>query len=110
MINYDIYWVRFKYEDDSTHSKWRPALIIDNAVVRVSKITSNLKRIETPYCVLKDWKTEGLKKPSLVRVTKVVHINPKSLEHSLGRYVDHLTDRDIESVEACLREGYIRGI
>ena len=98
MKDYDIYLVEFKYEGGSG-SKWRPALVLDQSIIRLSKITSNIDRTETPYCLLKDWKLEGLYKPSLVRLTQTIDVD----SHSLGRYVGHLTDRDIKDVEACLR-------
>lgn len=98
MKEYDIYLVEFTYEGGSG-SKWRPALVLDTGIIRLSKITSNLDRTETPYCLLRDWKAEGLYKPSLVRLTQTIDVE----SHSLGRYVGHLTDRDIESVKAYLR-------
>lgn len=97
MKKYDIYLVEFAYEGGSG-SKWRPALILDGSIIRLSKITSNTDRTETPYCTLKDWRLEGLHKPSIVRITQTIDVD----SHSLGRYVGHLTARDIAAVELCL--------
>ncbi len=38
MKKYDIYLVEFAYEGGSG-SKWRPALILDGNIIRLSKIT-----------------------------------------------------------------------
>lgn len=89
MRNFDLYWVRFHYEDTSEY-KYRPALIINDQIVRLSKITSNLDRIETPYYILKDWREAGLTKESLVRITKTVDVNNQMLR----RYIGHLSQRD----------------
>ena len=99
MKNYDIYTIRFKYED-SNDSKIRPALILDDSVILLSKITSNLL-IRDKYCYrIVDYKEAGLEKPSVVRLNK----NIIAKESDLLKYVGHLSERDIGRIEKILKQ------
>lgn len=93
MKTYDIYSVKFKYEGSDEY-KWRPALVIGDQIFKLSKITSNLNRKETPYYIIKDWKEAGLIKSSLVRITQTIDITPGIL----SKYVGHLSEEDEKNI------------
>lgn len=72
MGRYDIYWVKFDFEDDPGNFKIRPALLLggNEALELGAKITKHSPRTSKDY-ILKDWDIEGLKIPSTVRLDKI---------------------------------------
>lgn len=97
MRNFDIYWVRFEYEDRDGY-KVRPALILNKNILQVAKITKNLDRTESPYYIIYDWRAAGLSCPSLIRIDQTVEVQPTEL----GRYIGHLAERDAATLKALL--------
>lgn len=109
MENFDLYWFRFKYEDSDEY-KWRPCLILNNNIVRISKVTSNLSRIETPYYRILNWREAGLLKPSLIRLTKTLDIPKYIWEENAGELIGHLSDRDINNIKLILEGDLLESI
>lgn len=100
MRNFDIYTIKFKYEDSDDY-KIRPALILNNKIILLSKITSNNK-VRDKYCYrILDYKEAGLEKPSTVRLNKTA----KASKSDLLKYVGHLSKRDELNVIEILNEG-----
>ena len=97
MRNFDIYWVRFEYEDRDGY-KVRPALILDKNIIQVAKITKNLDRTESPYYIIYDWRAAGLSCPSLIRIDQTVNVQTAEL----GRYIGHLAERDVTALKDLL--------
>jgi mRNA interferase MazF len=91
MTRFDVILVPFPFSDLSTTKK-RPALVV--ACIKpkhlamhciVAMITSNMEGLAFPHDVtLKEYKTAGLPKPSLVRVAKMVTIDSSIAIKSLG--------------------------
>ncbi len=81
----DIILVPFPFTD-LTGSKKRPALIlvVDNLDVTVSFISTQLHWQETNDLLLQPDSTNGLKKPSLVRISKISTIDKTLVIGRLG--------------------------
>lgn len=102
---FDVCIVRLAFEDKPEISKPRPVIcyeISDDQVSFISvKVTSHEARDGFPGEVqLLDWQQEGLRKPSVARCSKATLLELRDVRAIIG----HLTQRDIESVIAGVRE------
>jgi len=61
--------------DDSDEIKKRPVLVIDaeSGIAIALKMTTHPPRDDNEY-ILKDWEKSGLKKPTTIRTSKVLHL------------------------------------
>ena len=99
---YDICFAEFPFEDTG-EIKARPVLILDNGECALlsAKITSKVDKYNGKMDYhLVDWESEGLKKPSLVRLDKRENISPEQIYFKVGR----LSTVDRENVEKILNE------
>lgn len=101
MKKYDIYNYRYYFEDNPTRAMVRPGIILDQGVIiPIMKITGEEHWQRTPNdYILKDWDSEGLKKPSIARCDK---IQPTSIK-DIYQYKGHLSDDDIANIEQIMR-------
>lgn len=104
----DIVRAPFEYSD-LTGGKRRPACIVSTESFNrtgelvIAMITSSQARLDTPGfgdVVLEDWQSEGLLRASVVRAGRLLARTSDMLSEPRGR----LTERDLSSVEAALRE------
>ena len=99
MKKYDIYWADFAFED-TNEVKRRPVVIIENGtVVDIAKVTKHKPRYKYDL-VLLDWEKEGLSTKSTIRLDKRMRV---SQDH-LKKYIGHLSDKDIQRIEAKLNK------
>ncbi|WP_218971897.1 type II toxin-antitoxin system PemK/MazF family toxin [Raoultibacter phocaeensis] len=79
---FEVWWVPFAFLDRPDHVKNRPAIILDwqeeLRLALVTKVTSNVERVESGYVLLRDWQEAGLEKPSAARCSQVLAI-PQSV-------------------------------
>ena len=75
---FEIWYVSFRFLDNPDKAKRRPALVLDwddaSGIALMPKITGNIWRNELGYVVLRDWRSEGLAKPSAVRCSQILEI------------------------------------
>lgn len=94
MEKYDIYWAYFKYEDSNEFKK-RPVLIMeDGTILDIAKITKHNSRDKYDIALI-DWKIEGLRVPSTLRLSKRLRVGKEALKS----YIGHLSSKDIKRVE-----------
>lgn len=100
---YEIWLAEVKFEQDHHEVKKRPVLILDSEeiyYVEVSQITSHeLRDWDWFDYEITDYKACGLKKPSTIRLNKVVSLVERNLIHKIGE----LTRLDIINVEIILK-------
>jgi len=85
---WEIYWADAPFEDDPAQSKLRPVVILNDKIVYVlaSKITSHEARENAAYDhVVIHWEEAGLKKPSVVRVDKLLQLKPEQIKDRIGQ-------------------------
>lgn len=83
MNKWDVFLADVPFEDIQ-ESKLRPVIVLEDAIVLVDclKMTSQLPR-DGEY-VLKMWKEAGLKKPTTVRISKRLVLNPSAFRKRIG--------------------------
>lgn len=84
---WDIWLARVGYED-SQAEKIRPVLILDDsctAVIVSLKMTSQPPRegVWGEYR-MEHWLDSGLKKPTVIRCSKVLYLGPEAFVHKIG--------------------------
>ena len=94
MLKYELYWYPFIYEDKPNIYEYRPAVILDDDLLLVTKITGNISRNNKYEYTIIDWKQAGLSKPSNIRLNKVAIING-----NLGKYIGKLSNKDILNLQ-----------
>ena len=84
--------------EDCAESKIRPVLIVDNEayLVRCFGVTSNPSRPED--YVIKEWKAAGLRKPSAIRVQRIIALDADFVGYKIG----HLQPIDIYEIQKML--------
>jgi mRNA interferase MazF len=102
----DVLLVPITFSDSSAQKK-RPVLVVydtSDADVLVVPITSHSLRSfeDVP---IPDWRTAGLRLPSVARMSKLATVAKSSVVRKLGR----LTDRDAQIALEALRQ-FFRGI
>ena len=99
MKKYDIYWADFAFED-TNEVKSRPVVIIENGtVVDIAKVTKHKPHYKYDL-VLLDWEKEGLSTKSTIRLDKCMRVSQDHLQ----KYIGHLSDKDIQRIEAKLNK------
>lgn len=80
---FDLVLAEVPFEDCS-ESKIRPILIVDNEayLIRCFSVTSNTSRPED--YVIKEWKAASLRKPSAIRVQKILELDADFVGHKIG--------------------------
>lgn len=91
-------WTAIVKFEDSPEFKKRPVLILEDKTVYAVclKMTSAPPRVGE--YVLKDWSVVGLKKPTTVRVSKILHLQEKDLMYKIGE----LSARDISNIQSII--------
>jgi mRNA-degrading endonuclease toxin of MazEF toxin-antitoxin module len=88
MTNWEVWYANVAFEEDSTKSKKRPVVVIDNrtAIILSLKVTSHEPRqnVFGEYA-LQRWKEAGLVKPSTVRCSKRLSLDQKDFVQRIGR-------------------------
>lgn len=90
----DIVLLKFPFSDDLT-SKRRPALIINensDGDVIVCRITSNIYDKKQDVHI-DEWKKNGLKLPSVIRVHKIATLEKGIVETVLGKINHELKEK-----------------
>lgn len=97
MKKYDIILVNFVFEDDKKKFKIRPAVVMDNKEIYliVAKITSHSSRTKNDY-LIEDWKSAGLKTPSIIRLDKTMEIKSTDILKKIGT----LSENDIKNLSS----------
>ena len=97
----DIVLIPFPFTD-LTGAKNRPALVlVDNQLdITVSFITTQLRWREACDIALEPTQGNGLKKPSLIRVSKLTTLDKDLVIGKLGQ----ITDQELEKVNSSLIE------
>lgn len=76
---FEVWFVRFRFEDDPTQYVERPALVIQerdgNAYALMMRITKNVTRRAQYDVILDDWAEAGLRMPSAVRCDKLMRVS-----------------------------------
>lgn len=99
MQDFDIYVVKFYYLEDKSRYKYRPALVINDTLHLVAKITSNTDiRSDADY-IIKDWEAAGLDKPSRVKLDDALYLKPDSP----AKYLGHLSEKDSSNIKKMLK-------
>ena len=99
---FGLYTAQFPFLD--THeNKLRPVIVISQPqgrhnIVVIIPISSQIKR-EGPDMVLRQWKSEGLIKPSVARVHRLTTMLQSDLIAELGE----LQSKDIKSLKDAIR-------
>lgn len=99
---WEIWHVRFSFAEGKGY-KYRPSIVIgrdgeENVVLMVTAATNKL-HMENDY-LLRDWESEGLVKPSIARVDRVIEV-PSSFFGTAGK-IGKLTERDRREVAEAL--------
>lgn len=91
---FDIFLAEVPFED-CDETKIRPILIIDNEayLIKCFSVTSNTSRPED--YVIKEWKAAGLRKPSAIRIQKVLELDCCLVDRKIG----HLAPIDILEIQ-----------
>lgn len=94
-----IWMANVKYED-STTSKERPVLIMNNTAYMISafKMTGTDRGDNFPEHRIRDWQGAGLNKPTSVRIDKLLRLD----KAVLTTYVGKLSLQDIFLIESKL--------
>ena len=103
---WEIWWAFVEYEDQQGIGKKRPVLVIpgnDSPLIMVLKMTSHSPRgnFKGEYQLI-DYKSAGLKKPTVVRCSKIMSMDEKSFNDKIGI----LQPRDIMNITNILRDMY----
>lgn len=98
---WDVWFASVRFED-STEVKSRPVVITDHGEVYVLalKVTSHAPRDVWGEYALVYWREAGLSKPSTVRISKRLRLEP----HDMIRKVGTLHPADIMSIITIMRE------
>ena len=99
---FGIYTAQFPFLDNN-ETKLRPVIVISQPqgrhnIVVIIPISSQIKR-EGPDMVLRQWKSEGLIKPSVARVHRLTTMLQSDLIAELGE----LQSKDIKSLKDAIR-------
>ena len=99
---FGIYTAQFPFLDNN-ETKLRPVIVISQPqgrhnIVVIIPISSQIKR-EGPDMVLRQWKSEGLIKPSVARVHRLTTMLQSDLIAELGE----LQPKDIKSLKDVIR-------
>ena len=83
MMKWDIYIADVPFED-LPETKLRPVVVLEDSVILIDclKMTSHAPR-QGEY-VLKRWKEAGLKKPTTVRISKRLLLEPSAFRKHVG--------------------------
>lgn len=83
----DIVLLKFPFTDGKSFKK-RPALVLyvdsDDGDVVVCRITSKLHTTSFDF-LLKNWKKQGLKLPSVVRIHKIASLERELIDMKIGQ-------------------------
>lgn len=98
MKRWDLYWANVPYEDDPEQSKTRPVIIANDlcVYVLVLRVTTHAAREcdRFDYPLLY-WDYAGLKRPSVVRISKLAKLRPEEI----GDYIGSLRSADIQEIQ-----------
>ena len=99
MQDFDIYVVKFYYSEDKSKYKYRPALVINDTLRLVAKITGNTDIRSNADYIIKDWNAAGLDKPSRVKLDDALYLKPDSS----AKYLGHLSEKDSNNIKKMLK-------
>lgn len=109
MTEYDLYWGKISFEH-SNQFKLRPVVIrkiLDPNTIQIIPITSTPPRSNFAGEVrLKDWEAAGLDHQSTARCFLAQELSAQDLRSRIG----HLTEWDIENLEAIIKEDFLGGV
>lgn len=94
---WDIYWAIVAYDDEPGKKKLRPVIIgYDGAAYIMSfYVTSQSPKPGYDCYPIKNWAKAGLQKQSVVRLDKMLRLQPDDVQDFIG----HLSDIDIMLIE-----------
>lgn len=105
MSRFDLYLVKYYYEDNPNKYKLRPVVMIgevDNDAILAKITTHNPRQNFTREIIIDDYHVAGLNKPSTIRLNKTAFV-PKS-ELIKQTRIGSLSERDINKLRRYLRE------
>ena len=92
---WEVWAAKVKFED-SPQVKTRPVLVLQDKIVYAVCLKMTSASPRAGEYALKDWAAVGLKKPTTVRVGKVLHLQPRDMKYKIG----DLSPIDIANVQA----------
>lgn len=96
-------WLAAVQFEDSPEVKKRPVVVTSTGDVYVLalKVTSHPPRNQWGEYALMEWQAAGLRKPSTVRISKLLHLLPTDLVYKIGKLdiVDILAIRKIAATK-----------
>lgn len=96
--------LKFPFTDSNTFKR-RPALIINDfndGDILVCRITSQIYKTQNDV-IIDDWKSSGLKLPSVIRVHKIATLEKDMVELSMGK-VDNSIKEKVKKIIARLTD------
>ncbi len=100
----DVVLLKFPFTDSKTFKR-RPALIINDfndGDILVCRITSQMYKTQNDV-IIDDWKSSGLKLPSVIRVHKIATLEKDMVELSMGK-VDNSIKEKVKKIIARLTD------
>ena len=110
---FEIWYVSFRFLDNPDKAKRRPALVLDwddaSGIALMPKITGNIWRNELGYVVLRDWRSEGLAKPSAVRCSQILEIERSDFLANMpfGKLSIYDAIRVIDAIDVLYPDGIV---
>lgn len=101
----DIVLLKFPFTDSKTFKK-RPALILfdsQDGDILVCRITSQFYSSDFDL-EIKEWKTSGLKLPSVIRIHKLATLEKSMVENLMGKISDALRLEVFKKFQAILND------
>lgn len=83
MKKWDIYLADVPFED-VPKTKIRPVIILDDSTVLIDCLKMTSQRPRSGEYVLQKWQEAGLLKPTTVRISKRLALNPNLLKKRIG--------------------------
>lgn len=94
---WEVWAANVKFED-SAEVKSRPVLILEDKTVYAVCLKMTGTDPRHGEYALKDWAYVGLRKPTTVRINKVLHMLPRDLKYRIGT----LSPLDVANIQTML--------
>lgn len=102
---WEVWLAYVRFADHPDVGKVRPVVIVDDRVtaVVVAKVTTAAPHERFSYCELRDWRLEGLLRPSQAQVVPLFEVG-RGGDLLRGEPLGALTERDRLALQAALDE------
>lgn len=109
IVEQDVWFANFPYEEDSSKSKPRPVVVImksdDELEVLSVKITSHKIRLKDKFDVaIFKWEEAELDNPSIARVAKTIVLKKEDFRYRIGKLHDDDWNNIIRKLKDWQRE------